>query len=318
MMIGRSAAFVRAVRMLDRFAACDAPVLIEGETGTGKELAARHIHYGGARRAGPFVPINCGAIPDALAENELFGHERGAFTDARGESPGCVALAHGGTLFLDEIDSLSPKGQVSLLRFLQDRTYRPLGGRAECRADVRVVAASNVSLERLADRGAFRRDLLFRIKLLYVEMPRLRAREGDVPLLADHFLIECSRWYAVPPKRIDGAATAWLEQQEWPGNVRELENVVHRAVLLCDGAAIGVADLVPDGAVADRPAAGPAQYRSAKAEAMEAFHRRFLSDLIRAAGGNLSSAARLCGADRRMLGRLLKRYRIDPASFRCA
>ncbi|HUL57814.1 MAG TPA: sigma-54 dependent transcriptional regulator [Anaeromyxobacteraceae bacterium] len=317
-MIGRSPAFVRAVRMLDRFAACDAPVLIEGETGTGKELAARHVHYGGARRAGPFVPINCGAIPDALAENELFGHERGAFTDARGESPGCVALAHGGTLFLDEIDSLSPKGQVSLLRFLQDRTYRPLGGRTECRADVRIVAASNVSLEPLADRGGFRRDLLFRIKLLYVEMPRLRAREGDVPLLAEHFLSECSRWYAIPPKRLDLAATAWLERQEWPGNVRELENVVHRAVLLCEGPAIGVGDLVSDHAATASPAASSTQYRSAKSEAMEAFHRRFLSELIRASGGNLSSAARLCGADRRMLGRLLKRYRIDPAAYRDA
>ncbi len=318
MMIGRSAAFIRAVRMLDRFAACDAPVLIEGDTGTGKELAARHVHYGGARRAGPFVPVNCGAIPDALAENELFGHERGAFTDARGESPGCVALAQGGTLFLDEIDSLSPKAQVSLLRFLQDRTYRPLGGRSECRADVRVVAASNVSLERLAERGAFRRDLLFRVKLLYVEMPRLRVRDGDVPLLTDHFLAECSRGYRVPRKPIDVAATAWLERQEWPGNVRELENVVHRTFLLCEGPSIGLDDLVSDGATAPAVDARPPQYRSARAEAMEAFHRRFLCEVVRAAGGNLSSAARLCGADRRVLGRLLKRYQIDPATFRSA
>ncbi len=318
MMIGRSAAFVRAVRLLERFAASDAPVLIEGETGTGKELAARFVHYGGARRAGPFVPINCGAIPDALLENELFGHERGAFTDARGESRGCVALAHGGTLFLDEIDALTPKGQVALLRFLQDRTYRPLGGGIECRADVRVVAASNASLERLADRGTFRRDLLFRLKLLFIEMPRLRVRTGDVPLLTDHFVEECSRAYAVPPRRVDPEARAWLERQEWPGNVRELQNVVHRAVLLCDGPAIAVADLA---AVDEDPAAADGetrQYRSAKAAAMEAFHRRFLLEVIRAAAGNLSFAARLCGADRRVLGRLLKRYRIDPSTFRSA
>ncbi len=316
MLIGRSAAFVRAVGMLGRFSACDAPVLIEGETGTGKELAARHVHYHSARRAGPFVPLNCGAIPDALAENELFGHERGAFTDARGEQPGVIALTQGGTLFLDEVDSLSPKAQVSLLRFLQDRTYRPLGGRTECRADVRVVAASNVNLERLAERGGFRRDLLFRIKLLYVEMPALRARRGDVSLLTEHFLVDCRRAYAAPPKAVDAAAAAWLECQEWPGNVRELENFIHRAFLLADGATIGVRDLDPYGAPEPPVGAHLLEYRSARAEAMEAFHRRFLRDVVGAADGNLSAAARLCGADRRVLGRLLRRYRLDPASFR--
>ncbi len=314
MLIGQSEVFVRAVRMLDRFAAIDAPVLIEGETGTGKELAARHLHYGGARRAGPFVPVNCGAIPDGLAENELFGHERGAFTDARADGPGCVALAHHGTLVLDEIDSLSPRGQVSLLRFLQDRTYRPLGSRTEHRADVRVVTASNADLEALAGRGQFRKDLLFRINLLHVEMPPLRRRAGDVPLLAAHFLAECSRRYAMPPKRLEPGAIAWLDGHDWPGNVRELENVVSRAALLAPSAAIALDDVAPSSARAEP--SGSFEYRGARAAALEAFHRRFLSLLVREADGNLSFAARLCGADRRVLGRLLKRYAIDVSTLR--
>jgi DNA-binding NtrC family response regulator len=316
MLIGRSLLFERVVKLLERISAFDAPVLIEGETGTGKELAARYVHYAGPRRAGPFVPVNCGALPETLAENELFGHDRGAFTDARASSPGCVALADGGTLFLDEVDSLPPKAQVALLRFLQDRTYRPLGGRAECRADVRVIAASNAQLEALVDRGAFRKDLLFRINLLRVELPPLRSREEDVIVLAEHFLAEYARRCSVPSKPLEPAAAAWLRSYHWPGNVRELENVIHRAVMLSEGQGIGLQDVSP---MADE--AEPLQttdYRSARAQALDAFHRKFLSNLIRACGGNLSSAARLCGADRRALGRLLKRYQIDAEVYRSA
>ncbi|HTN54455.1 MAG TPA: sigma 54-interacting transcriptional regulator, partial [Anaeromyxobacter sp.] len=304
-MIGESPVFARAIQVLNRFAGCDAPVLIEGETGTGKELAARFVHYRSARRSGPFVPLNCGAVPDALFENELFGHDRGAFTDARSVREGLVGLARGGTLFLDEVDSLSPKGQVALLRFLQDNTYRPLGGAAEQRADLRVIAAANVSLDALCDRGAFRRDLLFRVKLLFLELPPLRARPGDARLLAEHFLEECSRVYGAPARRLGPAAVAWLEAYHWPGNVRELENVVHRAFLLSDGPELSLGDGV--GPAAGRGPGG-AGYKAARARAIEDFHRRFLGELLEAAHGNLSSAARRSGADRRMLGRLVRRY----------
>jgi DNA-binding NtrC family response regulator len=314
-LIGASAPFLRVVKLLERFAGCDAPVLIEGETGTGKELAARFVHYGGARRSGPFVPLNCGAIPDSLFENELFGHDRGAFTDAHAQRTGFVGLAREGTIFLDEIDSLSHKGQVALLRFLQDNTYRPLGGGAEQRADVRVIAAANVSLDALAERGAFRRDLLFRIKLLFVEMPPLRERHGDVPLLAEHFVAECSRRYGVPRKRLGPHAIAALERHRWPGNVRELENVVHRGFLLSDGPELDPGDVLGGGA-AGAGAAELAGYRSARDRAVEDFHRRFLGELLLSVRGNLSSAARRCGADRRMLGRLVRRYKIDLARFR--
>src|SRR5512145_151026 len=179
-MIGRSPAFRIADALMNKMCAYDAPVVIEGETGTGKELAARAIHYRGARAARPFVPVNCGAIPDSLIESELFGHRRGAFTDARTDKPGLVDLARGGTLFLDEVDALTPKAQVTLLRFLQDHQFRPLGGRSEEQADVRIVTASNRVLERQVEAGAFRIDLLYRIKLLHLTLPPLRERRADI------------------------------------------------------------------------------------------------------------------------------------------
>ncbi len=318
LLIGESPVFLRAVKLLARFALSEAPVLIEGETGTGKELAARHIHYESRRKTGPFVPINCGAIPDSLFENEFFGHHRGAFTDARGESEGCVGLASGGTILLDEMDALSPKGQVALLRLLQDNTYRPVGGGAEQHANVRIIGAANVSLDALAQRREFRHDLLFRIKLLFVEMPPLRARNGDVQLLADHVLADCSHRYSLPRKQLGASAKAWMRNHHWPGNVRELENVVHRAFLLSDGQELTVADLSQPRATGEAAPAGASGYREAKAQAMADFHRRYLVELLEASGGNVSSAARRCGADRRLLGRLMKRYRIGAEQFRRA
>ena len=174
-MIGASDAFRTLERLLDKMALYDAPVLIGGETGTGKELAARALHYRGARRERPFIPVNCGALPDSLIESELFGHRRGAFTDARDDQPGLVALAHSGTLFLDEVDALSPKAQVTLLRFLQDQQYRPLGSRRDERADVRVVAASNHCLDDLVCAKQFRVDLLHRLKLMHLYLPPARS-----------------------------------------------------------------------------------------------------------------------------------------------
>jgi two-component system, NtrC family, response regulator GlrR len=311
-MIGRSVAFRNADALLEKMSAYDAPVLIEGETGTGKELAARAIHYRGARRDRPFVPVNCGALPDALIENELFGHRRGAFTDARDDQPGLIELARGGTLFLDEMDALTPKGQVTLLRFLQDQQFRPLGGRREEQADLRIITASNRDVESLVDAGGFRIDLLYRLKLLHVTLPPLRERHGDIALLAEHFVRTASERYGKPALPIDPATLAWFERYRWPGNIRELENLVQRDFLLAEGERIAVA---PPRALA--PAActpAPLNYREARSRAIAEFEARFLTDLIGQANGNVSAAARISGTERRHLGRLLKKHQISKPS----
>ena len=309
-MIGRSLAFRIADALMNKMCAYDAPVVIEGETGTGKELAARAIHYRGARTARPFVPVNCGAIPDALVESELFGHRRGAFTDARDDKPGLVELARGGTLFLDEVDALTPKAQVTLLRFLQDQQFRPLGGRHDEQADVRIIAASNRSLERQVDAGTFRVDLFYRLKLLYLALPPLRERHGDIALLARHFVSKAAARYAKAELPLDPATLACFERYPWPGNIRELENRVSRAFLLAEGDSISepALPLTPALVTTTPPVLN---YREAKSRAITEFESRFLSALIDQANGNVSAAARLSGTERRHLGRLLKKYRIS-------
>jgi DNA-binding NtrC family response regulator len=306
-MIGRSDSFRMALALIDKMASFDAPVLIEGETGTGKELAARAIHYRGARHGGPFVPVNCGAIPDTLIENELFGHRRGAYTDARVDQAGLVELARGGTLFLDEVDALTPKAQVTLLRFLQDRQFRPLGSRREQQADVRVIAAANRDLEALAAAGGFRQDLLYRLKLLHLVLPPLRERHGDAALLAEHFIQVAAARYGKPALPLDRATLEWLERYRWPGNIRELENAVHRAFLLCEGDCVAIS---APASLAEAPSA-PLNYRNAKSHAIAEFEIRFLSNLLGQANGNVSAAARISGTERRQLGRLLKKYHLS-------
>jgi DNA-binding NtrC family response regulator len=311
-MIGRSPAFLAFVALIDRVAQYDAPVLLEGETGTGKELAARAIHYNSARRNGPFVPVNCGALPDQLVENELFGHRRGAFTDARDDQLGLVALAHGGTLFLDEIDTLPTRAQITLLRFLQDHEYRPLGGRVEQHADVRIVAASNVSLEALTTAGRFRADLLYRLKILHLRIPSLRERTGDPALLARHFVEVASARFGVPTKTVVPETLEWFGTYPWPGNVRELENLVYREFLLAEGTSIGIPappDCAPLSPSAETDGLLP--YRKAKARAIAIFERHFLIQAMKQARGSVSVAARLVCTERRHLGRLLKKHGID-------
>lgn len=308
-MIGASVAFRIAQTLIERVAAFDAPVLIEGETGTGKELAARAIHYRGTRREGPFVPVNCGAIPDSLIENELFGHRRGAYTDARLNQAGLVELARGGTLFLDEVDALTPKAQITLLRFLQDHQYRPLGAHREEQADVRIIAAANRDLERQVAAGEFRLDLLYRLKLLHLVLPRLREREGDAGLLAEHFVKVAAARYGIAPVRIEPATLAWFERYSWPGNIRELENLVQRAFLFADGKPISI-DPPPGLAEPPRSIAPAMNFRQAKTQAIAEFECRFLANLIGQTKGNVTAAARVSGTERRHLGRLLKKYRI--------
>jgi two-component system response regulator GlrR len=314
--IGASDSFLAWLAQLRRIAANDAPVLIEGETGSGKELAARAIHYWGARRGGPFVPVNCGALPDQLLEAELFGHERGAFTDAKLARRGLVAEANGGTLFLDEVDALSAKAQIALLRFLQDQRYRPLGGSRELATNVRVLAATNQPLADAAQQGRFRGDLMYRLKILHLELPPLRERPGDAERLAEHFVRVLCAKYGLPLKRFDAATLAWMRSYRWPGNVRELENWVHRQLLMADGLTIravldtGCDDETDDGA--EPPVLD--NFQHAKAEAVRAFERDYVLTALRRAGGNVTRAARLAGKERRAFGKLLKKHGIDRES----
>lgn len=300
--VGSSPAFQSMLVNLCRVAANEAPVLIEGQTGSGKELAARAIHYGGTRRNGPFVPVNCGALPDNLLEAELFGHERGAFTDAKTARRGLVAEANGGTLFLDEVDSLSPKAQVALLRFLQDQHYRPVGGTRELHTNVRMIAATNRPLQ---DAPLFRADLLYRLKILSLELPPLKERPGDALELAQHFVgVFCAK-YHLPPKQFDEKTLAWIDRYDWPGNVRELENWVHRELLMTEGSVIAVAP------AASQAPQQMACFHQAKAEAVRLFEHEYVMSLLRRTGGNVTRAAQIAGKERRAFGKLLKKHGID-------
>lgn len=313
-LLGTSPAFLATLSQLRRIATSQAPLLIEGETGSGKELVARAVHYRGARRAGPFVPVNCGALPDQLIEAELFGHERGAFTDAKIARRGLVAQANQGTLFLDEVDALSSKAQVTLLRFLQDQHFRPLGSAHELHTDVRVIAATNQPLNTLAQDGRFRCDLLYRLKILHLLLPPLRARTGDAELLALQFVGTLCEKYQLPRKQFDAATLAWVRGYTWPGNVRELENWVHRELLMAEGPTICAA---PQPFLNEDAAAGKAlsSFQEAKAEVLRAFERDYALKAMRQSGGNVTQAARLAGKDRRAFGKLVKKYGIDPKNL---
>lgn len=232
-LVSRSAAMRRIFDVLPQVAASDSTVLIQGETGTGKELLARAIHGLSPRKDRPFVAINCGALPDTLLESELFGFRKGAFTGADHDKPGRFALAEGGTLFLDEIGDESPALQVRLLRVLQEHAYEPLGGTRTVRADVRVLAASNRDLAVLVKKGAFRQDLFYRVNVVRIDLPPLRRRKEDIPLLVDHFIARFNRIQDRQVTGVHAEAMAFLMAHEYPGNVRELENIIEHAFVLC-------------------------------------------------------------------------------------
>ena len=312
--VGSSSAYANLVAQIRKMSGADAPILIEGETGSGKELAARAMHYLSPRRNKPFVPINCGAIPDTLIEAELFGHARGAFTDAKQSRTGMLAHANGGTLFLDEVDTLSSKGQVTLLRFLQDHRYRPVGHCVEQVSDARIIAATNKPMKALVTEGSFRIDLLYRLNILSLSVPPLRERVADIVPLAEHFLrLFCAR-YERSAKRLHDSTIEWLQQYTWPGNVRELENLIHRLVLLHDGDQIHYTGDTDDAAVSS--ADGCPNFQNAKAQAIEVFERTYLIRVMAQAHGNVSAAARLACKERRALGKLLKKHGIDKDVYR--
>lgn len=317
-LIGRSPAFLHALATIRKLTCCDVPVLVEGETGTGKELVARAIHYLGPRRDHPFIPINCGAIPETLIESELFGHERGAFTDAREAREGVITQAEGGTLFLDEVDSLPLKAQVTLLRFLQDRQYRPLGASRARMADLRLIAATNSDLNEQIRLGRFRLDLLFRLNVLSLKLPPLRERAGDIRLLAETFLARYTSVYRRPQLKLHPTTIAWMEKQPWLGNVRELESFIQRALLLSDPSAttVRVDPLHTDAETSVSPCALESSFHSAKRHMIHEFEKAFLCRALAEGGGNVTSAAKLAGKERRAFGKLLKKYEIDVSQFR--
>ncbi|HET97777.1 MAG TPA: sigma-54-dependent Fis family transcriptional regulator [Desulfurivibrio alkaliphilus] len=250
--IGASDKIKHVFSLIRKVADADTTVLVRGESGTGKELVAQALHQEGGRRQGPFVAVNCGAIPGELLESELFGHERGAFTHAVRTRPGRFELADGGTLFLDEIAEMSPMLQVKLLRVLQEKKFERVGGTRTIVSDFRVVAATNRDLEEEVSRGNFREDLYYRLNVIPIETPPLRERASDIPLLIDHFIARCNRSRRTKISGVHPRAMEYLLGYPWPGNVRELENLVERMVILSSGRQLGVDDL-PERLLATRP-----------------------------------------------------------------
>jgi two-component system response regulator AtoC len=331
-LVGGSPRMRAVYELLEKAAAVDATVLLLGETGTGKELAARAIHYHSARRERRFVPVNCGALPGELVESELFGHARGAFTGAASARPGLFEEARGGTIFLDEVGELPLAAQVKLNRVLQEREIRRVGDTTAIPVDVRVVAATHRDLRAEVKAGRFREDLFYRLNVLAVTLPPLRERPGDVPLLAAHFLAKHSRALR---RKLDGFspdALLRLEAHPWPGNVRELENTVERAVAVSAGPAVTPVDLPPELAApehaagyaptppdADRPgppALAALPYKDAVEAARDRVSREYLVALLTEFEGNVTRAAERAGMERESLHRLLRRHGLRSDDFK--
>ena len=284
-------------------------VLIHGENGSGKQLVARAIHAGSARRDRPFVEVNCAAIPEDLIESELFGHEKGAFTGALSRRRGRFEVAHGGTLFLDEIGDMSLKTQSKALRALEEQAFERVGGKDTIKVDVRVIAASNRNLQSLIDAGRFREDLYYRLNVVPIEVPPLRARKDDIPRLVDHFLALCCAENGKRTKRIAANALAYFMTYDWPGNVRELRNMIERLVIMVPGDTVVGDDLPPPLRAKDEAAPGEARERSLK-EARDQFERAFILAELRAQDWNMTRTAERLGIERSHLYRKLKVYGI--------
>jgi two-component system response regulator AtoC len=313
-LVGESPSFLRIVEKISLLAECRTTVLISGETGTGKEVFSRAIHYQSRRSGKPFVPVNCGALPDHLFENELFGHVKGAFTDASSAEKGLIAEAEEGTLFLDEIDTLSPAGQVKLLRFLQDGEYRPVGSARSVNADVRVIAATNTDLKKRVEEKLFREDLYYRLNPLSLSIPSLHDRIEDVVPLTAHFLDRYAREHGQDARAISAHALNKLMDYLWPGNVRELESVITRALTFTRSPVLQPEDFELPSAPGD---ASPRtnSLREAKNQTIATFERRYLAGLLAQHRGNVTHAAIAAGKERRSFQRLLRKHNLDRHSF---
>ncbi|HWP99420.1 MAG TPA: sigma-54 dependent transcriptional regulator [Vicinamibacterales bacterium] len=310
-MVGESRQMAQLREQVAMAAPTNGRVLIYGENGTGKELVARTIHALSRRRHGPFVEVNCAAIPEELIESELFGHVRGAFTGALADRRGKFELADGGTLFLDEVGDMSLKTQAKVLRALQEQVVERVGGAASVRVDVRVIAATNKDLPAEIRAGRFREDLYFRLNVIPIHVPPLREREADVPLLAEHFMAEFAREYGRRPKRIDPAAMARLRAYRWPGNVRELRNVIERLIIMVPGDTITLPDLAFLGAPGNG-AGEPAAPLEPLHEARDRFEREYILRALAAQHGNISRTAELLGVERSNLYRKMRAFGIVP------
>jgi len=300
--MGRSPALRKLLRMVRRVAPTSATVLVEGESGTGKELIADALHRWSDRAGEPLVKVSCAALPETLLEAELFGHERGAFTGALYQKKGRFELAHGGTLFLDEVAQLSPGVQVKLLRVLQSGEFERVGGTQTLKADVRLIAATNSSLEAMLVAGRFREDLFYRLNVVRIELPALRERAEDIPLLVDHFIELYRQRNHRDIEGISGAALELLVNYRWPGNVRELEHVVERAVVLADGPVLEVDDL-PKSITGHRPA--EREVRVPLGTTMKEIERRVIERILAQTGGDKTAAAALLGIGRRTIYRYI-------------
>ncbi|MEE8504326.1 MAG: sigma-54 dependent transcriptional regulator [candidate division NC10 bacterium] len=315
--VGRSRSMVQVYDLIKKVAASEANILIVGESGTGKELIARCIHANSSRAARAFIPIDCASLPEHLLESELFGHEKGAFTGAIATRRGLFEEANGGTSFLDEVGDIPLPLQAKLLRVLQERQVRRVGGNRFTDVDVRVICATHQNLADMVQQGNFREDLYYRLNVISLPLPPLRDRPGDTPLLAYHFLRKYAAQSGKKVKAIAPETLELLEAYPWPGNVRELQNVIERAVVLAEGEMVTPAELPANLRLPQKvPAAMVADHlglKKAKRQWVEAFEREYLITLLKKHQGNISQAAKTAGVDRKTIHRLLKRYRIEHA-----
>ena len=305
-LIGGSQSLERIVKHARTVAATSATVLITGENGTGKELLARAVHEESPRAAGPFVGVSCAALPETLIESELFGHEKGSFTSATQTRKGRFELADGGTLFLDEIADLTPTVQVKLLRVLQERAFERVGGSKTLNVDIRLIAASNCDLEQQVEAGRFRRDLFYRLNVVPLMLPPLRARKEDIPVLAAHFAQKAAEKYLRPAPQLDPLLIDALQEYEWPGNVRELENVMERLVVLTNGQMINL-EFLPEKMLRVLPDANMTDETTLEG-GVAALKRRMILKALQSEGGNKVAAAKRLGISRSYLHRLISEF----------
>jgi DNA-binding NtrC family response regulator len=315
-LVGSSPVHRSLLERLARFAQTDAEILITGPTGVGKELYAQYTHRQSPRAQAPFVPVNCGAIPDALLENELFGHVGGAFTGAKPQSEGVVAAAEGGTLFLDEVDTLSAPAQVKLLRFIQEKEYRRLGESRTRRANIRFIAATNQDLVAAVQAGRFRQDLLFRLRVIPIEVPALRKRPEDIQPLVLQYIEHYAELYALPPISLDKSALEKLRTYAWPGNIRELENCVQYLTCLQLDHPVQPEDLPLLSEEETSQSAGEAtvSFQKAKQELLGMFERDYLEEALKRSGGNIAEAARMSGKARRAFFELMRKHGVKAVN----